>query len=224
MFSYVLLFLILLIIPLFNYFGTLYIRAENTSISKEKGYFQIYILYWVLFILVALNSPISKVMVQPEVSLSTSLTLLTWALAIYLFLTSILPLVLLNISSFRETVRANYDEKLYPVSGKQQFMFVFVAITVGICEEIIYRGFINQFVIEQLNAGVVWSCIVTSAIFGISHFMQGIRGIINSLLFGLLMGFLVIWSGSLLLPIVIHVFYDLKPIIITRALQRKLPT
>ncbi|MNR30975.1 CAAX amino terminal protease self- immunity [compost metagenome] len=97
-------------------------------------------------------------------------------------------------------------------------MFVGVAVTVGICEEIMFRGFLQHYAME-LGTSQLWAMVIISVIFGAGHFMQGLSGIISSTIFGLIMGYTYFTTGSLLVPIIIHILYDAKAIYITRVLQ-----
>lgn len=220
MMSYMLLFLILAVIPLYNVYRTRAIKRENTDMAKEQGYIQIYIIYWLLLIIAVISAPLDGLLTPPSQNLGVPLTLAAWAIGLYLAFSQFLPLALLRLPSFRAKVREHYDDKLYPVTPKQQMMFIFVAITVGICEEVLYRGFLSFFITDYLHAAPLWSCAAAAAVFGLSHFMQGLRGVWQSCLFGLLTGLLFIGSGSLLLPILIHILYDMKPVLIAKALSK----
>ncbi|MBP1991395.1 CPBP family intramembrane glutamic endopeptidase [Paenibacillus eucommiae] len=138
-----------------------------------------------------------------------------------MIVTIVIPLIILPYSKLlREKVAENYDEKLYPVTSKQQFMFIFVSIIVGICEEIIFRGFMYTYIRDLLSISPWGSFLIVTIIFGLGHFMQGVSGMVSSSLFGLIMGYFYFTTGSLLVPILIHIAYDMKAIFITRVLQK----
>ncbi|MFF2481010.1 CPBP family intramembrane glutamic endopeptidase [Paenibacillus sp. NPDC058071] len=219
---FLILFLIILVIPLYNFLRTRSIRSQNNHVVKERGYIEIYIVYGVVFLIIALfwgelwNGRL------PVDTLPAWSLILFWIIVAYILLTTVLPLILLPFNStLRESVRSSYDDRLYPVTGRQLMMFVFVAVTVGIGEEVMYRGFLMSFAADELSVGQLAACSITAVIFGLSHFMQGVRGIVNSCLFGFAMGLLTLMTGSLALPIVIHILYDLKPILIARSLASK---
>ncbi|MFX3633009.1 MAG: CPBP family intramembrane glutamic endopeptidase [Candidatus Pristimantibacillus sp.] len=217
--TYIIAFAILVILPAYNYYRTTTIKLHNSLIEKQKGYYQIYLIYWSLILLIFSQYSFDDLFYSKyPIEFNLLSTIIIGLLIAYLFITTILPLLLIPFhKQFRDMVSSNYDERLYPTTSKQQKMFVLVAITVGICEEVIYRGFLYPF-FNQLLLTPFWSFLFASIIFGISHFMQGITGMINSFLFGLIMSYLYIQTGSLFLPIIIHIIYDLKPIWITRLL------
>lgn len=102
---------------------------------------------------------------------------------------------------------------ILPVSARERRWWVLASITAGVCEEVVFRGFLQQFLQGQLHGG--WTLNPTSAwllsalAFGLSHFYQGAAGIARTALAGLMFGLLAAVSGSLLLPIVLHVLVDL---------------
>ena len=102
---------------------------------------------------------------------------------------------------------------LLPVSDRERRWWVLVSITAGVCEELLFRGFLHQFLQGQLHGN--WTLNLTSAwllsalAFGLSHFYQGVAGIARTALTGAMFGLLAIVSGNLLLPIVLHVLVDL---------------
>jgi len=177
-----------------------------------------HVIYWLLFVLVTMSMSIMD-MYYPQYQLPTIASFILWCLVAYVTATTILPLILLPYNEkLREVVRINYDESLYPVTDRQQFLFAAATVTVGICEEFIFRGFLYNFLINELSLTTTLSYIISALIFGLLHFMQGVRGITNSIAFGLIMGFLTALSGSLLVPIIVHIIYNLKAVYIARTL------
>jgi len=214
--SYFSLFISLILVPLFNAYRTK--KQQKGSASKETGYLLMQIIYWAQFVLIGLSMPISD-LYRPEYAISAVAAILLWCLVAHVIITTILPLVLLSFNQrIREIVQSSYDSSLYPVTDRQQLLFALATVTVGICEELIFRGFLYNFLIEEFSLTATLSFIIASLIFGLLHFMQGVRGITNSIAFGLIMGFLASLSGSLLLPIIVHIIYNLKAIYIARTL------
>lgn len=96
--------------------------------------------------------------------------------------------------------------RLLPKSPVELRWFYAVALTAGICEEVLYRGFL----IAYLGAVAgPWPAVAAAAfVFGFGHVYQGWRGMIATTLVGLLMGGLYLLTGSLLMPMVLHVLID----------------
>lgn len=98
-------------------------------------------------------------------------------------------------------------ESLLPHTRQELAWFCALSITAGICEEILYRGFMLWY----LGHGFHWinAMLVGAAVFGLGHSYQGWRGVLVTAAAGLFFG-LVYWvTGSLLAPMVIHALMDL---------------
>ena len=83
-------------------------------------------------------------------------------------------------------------------------MFFAVVLTVAVCEEIIYRGFAQR-AFEDWSGGMIVAGIVgSSAMFAVAHLYQGPRGVITTLIVGILLSAIRAWTGSLMAPFVAH--------------------
>lgn len=111
-----------------------------------------------------------------------------------------------------EPVRA-----LLPSTRKERRLFAALSITAGICEEIVYRGFLI-FYLQEVFPGLTLaaSVVVSSAIFGLVHLYQGAGGMLGTGAFGLGMAVLYVVSGSLIVSIVLHALLDLRILLIHR--------
>ncbi|WP_018341904.1 CPBP family intramembrane glutamic endopeptidase [Cytophaga aurantiaca] len=79
--------------------------------------------------------------------------------------------------------------------------FVAIAIIPAIGEEIIFRGFCQRELIQQTR-NVHLSVWITACIFSFIHFQ--FLGFFPRVLLGALLGYMYVWSGSLLVPILMH--------------------
>ncbi|MGR5062883.1 CPBP family intramembrane glutamic endopeptidase [Photobacterium sp. DNB22_13_2] len=76
-----------------------------------------------------------------------------------------------------------------------------------VAEEALFRGYIQQRLIEQFNPTV--GIIVTSLLFGLVHFAGGILFIALATLAGLLYGLTYFWTGRLAFAVVVHFAFNL---------------
>jgi uncharacterized protein len=99
-------------------------------------------------------------------------------------------------------------ERILPSSPVEFAPYCALAITAGVCEEFLYRGFAMA---ALGRAGVMaWaSVIVTSVLFGLAHTYQGRSGVMGTGIMGLILGAARLWSGSLLPVMVWHSVVDL---------------
>jgi membrane protease YdiL (CAAX protease family) len=99
--------------------------------------------------------------------------------------------------------------KIFPQDNEERLVFFALVATVAVCEEFIYRGFV-QHVFEEWSGGYAIAGIVGSAVmFGLAHLYQGRRGLISTFAIGLLFSGIRLGTGSLIPPLVAHFVADL---------------
>jgi len=99
--------------------------------------------------------------------------------------------------------------RLIPVNGRERNLFVAVALTAGLCEEFLYRGWLLGLIGYALTS--LWAGLLLSAIlFGVAHAYQGRNGIVSTSVLGIVFGLMFIASGSLLPGQVLHIVIDLN--------------
>jgi uncharacterized protein len=137
-----------------------------------------------------------------------------------------LPLVLMMRSEITRARVAKSLEKLnfiLPKTAEERRWFVLVAITAGVCEEILYRGFLIHYFRElPVSMGVIEALIPSSCVFGFAHLYQGVVGIVQTTILGAIFGLIFIVTGSLLLPMMLHALIDLRILLIVKADGRSL--
>jgi len=108
-----------------------------------------------------------------------------------------------------------------PTTEAERKLFMGVAVTAGVCEEVLYRGFMLWYLAHWLAP---WPAIgVGSVIFGFAHIYQGTSGILKTAVIGLLMGALYHYTGSLLWPALAHAMIDVSAGFIGRRLSGVTP-
>jgi len=125
----------------------------------------------------------------------------------------------------RADTREEFDSVsfLLPHTRKELRTFYAVSITAGICEEIIYRGFMIAYL---MAFGMpFWAAgLVSSVAFGFAHAYQGPTGIVKTATVGATMALLYGLTGSLWAPIVAHAVMDLAAGRLTFTLLNDTPT
>lgn len=101
---------------------------------------------------------------------------------------------------------------IMPSSWEDYRHFVFLALAAGTCEEIVFRGFMMNYVAE-IAAGTGYAeliaLILPAAIFAVSHIYQGWASVVKIASISLLFGSLYIFTSSLFLVMIIHTLVDL---------------
>ena len=82
-----------------------------------------------------------------------------------------------------------------------------VSFTAGIVEETIYRGFLFWYLAHALPDWAV--LLVSSLVFGLCHSYQGKAGTVRVTGIGVLLGAYYMLTGSLWLPIIAHIVFDI---------------
>jgi membrane protease YdiL (CAAX protease family) len=127
--------------------------------------------------------------------------------------TLFLAVMLLNLKVFIKparypALRAQMREmKILPRTTRELFVFLAVAITAGIWEELLFRGFLIWFLAPY--AGVVGAVAIATLAFGLGHAYQGWRGIPRTGVIGLILAVAYIASGSLWWVMAAHALLDL---------------
>jgi uncharacterized protein len=98
-------------------------------------------------------------------------------------------------------------ERILPQTTEEMFPYLALAITAGLCEEFLYRGF-TMAVLSRLGMQA-WAVVLLSSIFfGLAHSYQGRGGVIVTLLMGLGLGASRMAYDSLVPAILWHTAID----------------
>ena len=135
--------------------------------------------------------------------------------------TAALALVFLTLDALRTRAIARLDsEKLRRVRVSDAAMVAFaphtraeyawfqpVAVTAGICEELVYRGFLVWAFQPWLT---LWGAVLVSLVsFAFAHAYQGRQGVVSAGAIGAIFAALAILTGSILPGMVLHTLTDL---------------
>jgi len=100
---------------------------------------------------------------------------------------------------------------LIPSTAEERRWWWPVCITAGVCEELIYRGFLlHYFHVLPFHLSLTWALVVASMIFGVGHLYQGGVGSLTTAVLGFVFGCLFVITGNLALPMVLHAVLDLR--------------
>jgi CAAX protease family protein len=96
----------------------------------------------------------------------------------------------------------------YPAGLLESILAVGVAISAGVCEEIVFRGYLQrQF--QALSGSALIAVLLQAIVFGVSHVYQGVRLASMVVLYGVLFGVLALWRRSLRPGIIAHAWSDI---------------
>jgi len=98
-------------------------------------------------------------------------------------------------------------ERLLPRSRPERWTAFVLVITVAICEELIYRGFIQSLFQKMLHS-LLLGTLISAVFFALAHAYQGKRGIVTTFIIGTVFSAARIWTGSLFPSMIVHFVVD----------------
>jgi membrane protease YdiL (CAAX protease family) len=98
-------------------------------------------------------------------------------------------------------------DQLLPRTSTERLAFVFVSLTAGICEEVIFRGFLIA-ALTPVFGSIVPAVIASCVLFGVLHSYQGIIGGVRAGILGVALAIPFAVTGSLLPSMIAHTLID----------------
>jgi membrane protease YdiL (CAAX protease family) len=98
--------------------------------------------------------------------------------------------------------------KIFPRSGSETLIFCGLAVTAGICEEFLYRGFAFA-ALRQAHCPTWAVLVLSSVLFGLAHAYQGRGGMLGTLILGTVFGCVRILYDSLVPVVFWHTAIDI---------------
>ena len=137
-----------------------------------------------------------------------------WWLAIifvfvYLFDTVI---TLSSKKSIDETVD-NWKRRtpFLPTKNSELPEYFLLCFSAGIFEEIVYRGYLinySWYLFDGYNYQQMIAVVLPALAFSVAHFYQGAKAVLKIFFLAVFFGYLFIYSGSLLIVMILHFFVD----------------
>ena len=133
-----------------------------------------------------------------------ALTDLSFALALLLFIQAFEALSVHALPPGRNAaLRA-----LLPSTEAERLTWLLVALSVGFCEEVVYRGYLQK-QLSAFTGSPSLGIALQALLFGLAHAEQGVGPALRIALYGLALGILAQYRKSLLPGIVCHLLIDL---------------
>jgi len=226
--SHLIIFILIVFITSFVYPITGYFQHKKLKIniikdpsSKIGWYRETIILSWIPIVLIILLIPLSGFTLQNlgfrKIDLNISgfpkgVSVTVSVLYLLYFIYNLYSLIILGLNKKSRTNAAKQipdDFKIYlPGNPKERKVWDLVAITAGITEETIYRGYLF-FGLSLLfpNLPLFIILLISTILFGIGHIYQGVEAIKPTLI-GLVFGLFYIVLDSIWPLIVLHILQD----------------
>ena len=136
-----------------------------------------------------------------------------------IFITSLLLLAIVYLlvlirsiqsnEELRDEIRNKFEsfKDILPVTKNEMLIFtLIVSVSAGICEELLFRAYLYTFLDSHI--GMVAAIFLSSVIFGLWHIYLGWQEVIRTSVMGALFCGIYIFTGNIILPILVHIFVD----------------
>lgn len=137
--------------------------------------------------------------------IDTALGFFFWLVAI-----GVLAAFAKMLGLMRAGANSDFQQKIgfmAPQTGWELFLFLLLSATAGICEEIIFRGYLQRQFAAFTGSAVV-GIVAQAVIFGAGHGYEGARRMMLIAVLGILLGILTYVRGSLKPAMVTHFCQD----------------
>lgn len=122
-------------------------------------------------------------------------------------------LLLIKSICSSEDLRAEITSKfapyidIMPATKSQVLIFTLVlSVSAGICEELIFRAYL--YTLMDMYFGMTGAILLSSIVFGFCHSYLGWQEVIRTSIMGALFCGIYIFTGNIILPILLHIFID----------------
>lgn len=114
-----------------------------------------------------------------------------------------------NLENFKSKLEAISD--YVPINNYEYKHFIFLCFAAGLCEEIMYRGFLMRYLEYNMIENeykTVWIILIPAIAFTLGHSYQELIQIFKIFIISILFGVVYYFSESLLIVVCLHIAID----------------
>jgi membrane protease YdiL (CAAX protease family) len=214
-------------VPAWDYVETRRLRRATDPQAKVQAYRRIVAVLWGLTVVAAVAVPPSDLLHPPALggAIGRLASERGAARAVMIGILAALGAQLL-IPLLVPRARARLAGPLaklgwfLPSSPAERRWWVAVCVSAGVCEEVLYRGFLLRYLAGGVAAqppfglGGTSAVLVAALLFGAAHTYQGAVGILSTAAAAILFTALCVATGSLWLPMLVHTLIDLRVLLL----------
>lgn len=100
-------------------------------------------------------------------------------------------------------------ERLMPHARSEWTGFAALAVTAGVCEELMFRGYLT-WALSHVLPSYAMAGLAQAVLFGLAHAYQGVRGVFLTMAVGAFLTVIVWMTGTLWVAMLIHALMDLN--------------
>ncbi|HEX7089147.1 MAG TPA: CPBP family intramembrane glutamic endopeptidase [Longimicrobiales bacterium] len=211
---------LIFVFPLWDRRETRLLKADPSGRRRIRSYQKTVGWLWAATVLLLVTTPLPALLAPPEVSWLAGRARLPILVALCVGLAGgiALPaLIALRDDAARAGQRRHLSHIAFflPVSRTERRWFAAVCVSAGICEELIFRGFLIRY-LEAVVPGLGWigAILAAALVFGVDHGYQGWKGILQTTFLALVFTLLFVLAGNLWGPMIAHALLDLRLLLI----------
>ena len=151
----------------------------------------------------------------PEIGLTQPVNIHAWWWMVILFALIYFLDTAVTLSSKKAIDKAVDEWKkrtpFLPTKKSELPEYLLMCFSAGVFEEIVYRGYLVNYcwyLFDGSGYQRSLAVLVPALVFSISHFYQGTKAVIKIFVLALLFGYIFIYSGSLLIVMILHFLVD----------------
>jgi membrane protease YdiL (CAAX protease family) len=112
-------------------------------------------------------------------------------------------------------------EPLMPRTGAETGWAALLSLNAGLSEECFFR-LLLPLLLTSLLHHPLWAFVISTILFGLVHFYQGVAGVVMTTMLGVVMAGLYLWTGDLWIAIAVHAGLDLFGLVVRPTFMRLL--
>ena len=188
-------------------------QKVNASIKQDGkfrlvDYKQTMLIFWSLTLLILVNY---FVFGQPALNFYPKFSLINIGLTFLILGFAYFQYTTTKVSADSSIAVKEKLKDIYhylPKTDKELKWFILLSINAGICEEIMFRLFLFEFLKE--NIGLAVAFILTNLIFAATHIGSGKSNLISSFILGLLFSAIYYFTENIWIAIILHIAIDIN--------------
>jgi|SRR5690606_2047469 len=211
---------LIFVFPLWDRREARLLKADPSAATRIRSYQKTVGWLWGATVLLILTTPLPALLAPPDVPWFAGRARLPLLLAMCAGLSAGLagPVILARRSAEARAGQLRHLAHIaffLPVSRVERRWFAAVSVSAGLCEELIFRGFLIRYV-EAVVPGLGWTGAILAAalVFGLDHGYQGWKGMVQTAFLALVFTLLFLLAGNLWVPMIAHALLDLRLLLI----------
>jgi len=183
-------------------------NIKQNEIFRVIDYKQTIVIFWGLTALILINYLILD---QPALNFQPTFNIFGIVLLVLILAFSIVQFKLSVVNQDNFSVVRGKMKHIYhylPKNRNELNWFMILSISAGICEEIIFRLFLYEFLNEHI--GLWGAFILANVAFALTHIGSGKQNLISSFVLGLVFSAIYYFTENIWLAVLLHIAIDVN--------------